>query len=239
MEIYIHKDGANLGPFTPERVKEGLIRGEFRRSDHAWHEGQPNWMPLADMIEITGTAVLPPDLPFMPSTTRSPAADRSAAGVQVFAGFWVRFAAYVVDGFVMYVPYLVVKAPLLLLLQSLDANDPDDAIGIIFISLLNSSALVAMYWLYFAISEASRWQATVGKKLLGLQVVDLQAQRLTFGRASGRYFAKLLSFLTFGIGCVMVGFTERKQGLHDLIAGTLVLRRRVDQTPPPRDVASV
>lgn len=79
-------------------------------------------------------------------------------------------------------------------------------------------------WLYFATFESSPWQATPGKKVLGLRVTDLEGGRLSFIRASGRYFGKIISSLLFGIGFVMAGFTEKKQALHDMLAGCLVLR---------------
>jgi len=70
---------------------------------------------------------------------------------------------------------------------------------------------------------ASEKQATLGKMAMGLIVTDDNNQRLTFGRATGRHFAKYLSGLALGIGFVMAAFTERKQALHDMIAGTLVV----------------
>ena len=79
-------------------------------------------------------------------------------------------------------------------------------------------------WLYFAAFESSPWQATPGKKVLGLRVTDLEARRISFIRASGRYFGKIISSLLFGIGFLMAGFTEKKQALHDMLAGCLVLR---------------
>jgi uncharacterized RDD family membrane protein YckC len=82
-----------------------------------------------------------------------------------------------------------------------------------------------MQWLYFSLMESSVWQATLGKKALGLTVTDLEGRRIGFGRATGRYFAKILSSLTLFIGYMMAGFTEKKQALHDIIAGTLVLRK--------------
>jgi uncharacterized RDD family membrane protein YckC len=82
-----------------------------------------------------------------------------------------------------------------------------------------------LQWLYFSLMESSVWQATVGKKLLGLTVTDLEGRRISFGRATGRYFAKIISSLILFIGYMMAGFTEKKQALHDMIAGTLVLRK--------------
>jgi uncharacterized RDD family membrane protein YckC len=80
-------------------------------------------------------------------------------------------------------------------------------------------------WVYYASLESSAWQATLGKKILGLKVTDLAGNRITFGRASGRFFAKILSGMILGIGFLMAGFTERKQALHDILAGCLVLRQ--------------
>ncbi|QIG54977.1 RDD family protein [Altererythrobacter sp. BO-6] len=65
-------------------------------------------------------------------------------------------------------------------------------------------------------------QGTPGKRALGLIVTDLDGGRISPMRAVGRYFAKILSTIILFIGFIMIGFTERKQGLHDMIAGTLV-----------------
>jgi uncharacterized RDD family membrane protein YckC len=80
-------------------------------------------------------------------------------------------------------------------------------------------------WLYEALLTSSRWQATVGRRLVRIVVTDLNGNRLTFARASARYFAKLLSWGTYGIGFLMQPFTKRKQGLHDRIAGCIVVDR--------------
>ncbi len=73
--------------------------------------------------------------------------------------------------------------------------------------------------------EASAWQATPGKRILRLYVTDLNGQRVTFARAAARNFAKIISSLTFLVGYLVAGFTEKKQALHDILAGCLVLRR--------------
>jgi len=80
-------------------------------------------------------------------------------------------------------------------------------------------------WVYFAVLESSPWRATLGKKALGLSVVDLAGNRISFPRASGRFFAKIISSMTFLIGFLMAGFTARKQALHDMLAGCLVTRK--------------
>jgi uncharacterized RDD family membrane protein YckC len=79
-------------------------------------------------------------------------------------------------------------------------------------------------WMYFALCESSSWQGTVGKKVLGLRVTDLNGQPITFAKATGRHFGKIISALILGIGFIMIAFTDQKQGLHDTMAGTLVLK---------------
>jgi uncharacterized RDD family membrane protein YckC len=80
-------------------------------------------------------------------------------------------------------------------------------------------------WLYFSLLESSSWQATLGKKALGLEVTDLAGRRISFGRATGRFFAKYISAIILMIGFLMAAFTEKKQALHDILAGTLVIRK--------------
>ena len=79
-------------------------------------------------------------------------------------------------------------------------------------------------WIYEAGLESSSKQATLGKMAMGLKVTDLVGRRISFARATGRHFAKILSGMILLIGYIMAGFTERKQALHDMIAGTLVQR---------------
>jgi uncharacterized RDD family membrane protein YckC len=73
--------------------------------------------------------------------------------------------------------------------------------------------------------ESSNWQATPGKRVMKIYVTDLYGNRLTFGRAALRNLAKFISSLTFLVGYLIAGFTEKKQALHDLISSCLVLRR--------------
>ncbi len=80
-------------------------------------------------------------------------------------------------------------------------------------------------WLYFALQESSEHQATLGKRALNIYVTDLQGRRISFGQATGRHFGKIISGFILGIGYMMAGFTEKKQGLHDIMASTLVKRR--------------
>jgi uncharacterized RDD family membrane protein YckC len=146
--------------------------------------------------------------------------------VAVYAGFWLRAAAYLIDVVLLaLLTGTVILAPLVAR-GAIPADKPwflltTQSKQVFAIQLLFDMAC----WLYFASFESSSWQATPGKRILGLVVTDMKGQRITFARASGRFFGKLLSQLLLFLGYVMAGFTPRKQALHDLLASTLVLRR--------------
>ncbi len=143
-----------------------------------------------------------------------------------YGGFWIRVVAAIIDGVLV----RVVVSPLHLLFGGLGLAGmlgglPHAGIGLgILGGGVTLIALLFGGWLYEALMESSSYQATLGKMVCGMKVTDLYGNRISFGRATGRHFAKFLSAMLLGIGYIMVGFTERKQGLHDLLAGTLVRR---------------
>lgn len=136
-----------------------------------------------------------------------------------YAGFWLRFAAILIDLIVVMVAVGFLIS--LLGIGLMDSDDPDALFGPILGFYGGFQVAVV---LYFTLMESSKWQATLGKRAVGIMVTDLEGRRISFGRALGRYFAKLISGLIIYIGFIMAGFTERKQGLHDMIAGTLVIK---------------
>jgi uncharacterized RDD family membrane protein YckC len=152
-----------------------------------------------------------------------------------YAGFWVRFVAYFIDGLILGIPMMIVLGILFFLfggfglMMRRNLNDPRVAAALLAPMILGFVLVwlvsLALTWLYFAGMESSERQATFGKAVMSLQVTNLEGQRLSFGHATGRFFAKLVSgLIPLGIGYIMAGFTEKKQALHDMIAGTLVLR---------------
>jgi len=143
-----------------------------------------------------------------------------------YAGFGLRLCAIIIDGFIIYPCYcifvaLITFSPMhFFAFQAPLAAYPADIFGKV---LLNSSFAI-LSWLYFALLESSEWQGTVGKKLLKIKVTDLYGGRLSFARATGRYFGKFISTVIFYIGFIMAAFTEKKQALHDIMANTLVVK---------------
>lgn len=145
-----------------------------------------------------------------------------------FAGFWYRTLAYLIDSLIGGVGlFFAIQALAVALGLSVAGNVTHQgagAAGAALGSLLGFMLGLLSSSLYYTILESSKWQATIGKRLLGLRVTDEAGARIGFGRANGRYWSKTLSALILGVGFLMVGFTTKKQGLHDMIAGTLVLR---------------
>lgn len=140
----------------------------------------------------------------------------------MYAGFWLRLVAALVDMLAMFIPFCFVAFVATVIVKLVSATNGYDPATVI-LTVLPPVAILAT-WLYFAVLESSSWQATLGKKLLGLYVTDIKGQRLSLSRATGRTFAKFLSSMSAGIGYLLCGFTEKKQALHDMVAGCLVLR---------------
>ena len=147
-----------------------------------------------------------------------------------YAGFWLRVAAYIIDYFVLgfVLGILVVFIGLAMGLSAAifhDMEDPANQVVIITLSAILGITSVAASWLYYALLESGSYQGTLGKMVLNLKVTDLEGERISFVRATGRFFGKFLSSFIIYIGYIMIGFTEKQQGLHDILAGCLVVRK--------------
>lgn len=150
-----------------------------------------------------------------------------------YAGFWLRVVAFIIDAIVLTVVYLLLIIPL----YNFFAPDPDyefagpgvvvDEPAMLGILVLDYSqaVLIGVGIMYYAIMEASRYQASLGKIALELKVTDAGGGRLTFRKAVLRNVSKMLSSLLLMIGYLVVAFTRKKQALHDLIAGALVVKQ--------------
>lgn len=143
-------------------------------------------------------------------------------GATLYAGFWRRVVAYLVDFIIIFV---VLGITFAVLGAIAGAAAGDNAGGVIggLVALFYLIYIVAL-WLYFALMESSARQATFGKMALSIKVTDLDGRRIGFGKATGRFFGKIISGLILYIGFMMAGWTEKKQALHDMMAGTLVVR---------------
>jgi uncharacterized RDD family membrane protein YckC/Tfp pilus assembly major pilin PilA len=141
------------------------------------------------------------------------------------AGFWRRVPAWFIDAIIIGIAVWVVLAGLGGWLVVPWARHTHGIFATARFFGATQPFAIAIGWLYFAVCESSRWQATPGKLALGLVVVDGFGRSIGFARATGRYFGKYVSALILGIGFLLAGWTERKQALHDLMAGCCVVRK--------------
>lgn len=122
----------------------------------------------------------------------------------IYGGFGERFGAAFIDGIILLIANLVIRFTV--------GETASTVFGLV------------MGWLYSAFMESGSMQATLGKKALGLKVVDLDGQRISFLQATGRHFGKFLSSAILLIGYLMMLWDDKKQTLHDKMAGTLVIK---------------
>ena len=142
--------------------------------------------------------------------------ETAAASFRVFeyAGFWRRLLAAIIDGIIL----MVISAVVAFVWLSPFYGRPS--------ALWGGNLGILTAWLYYALMESSSIQATLGKMVLGICATDLEGNRISFGRATGRHFAKIISTVILFIGYIMAGFTAQKQALHDIIAGCVVIKKR-------------
>lgn len=131
-----------------------------------------------------------------------------------YASFWQRAIAALIDGVILSIINSLVSGVLKLSTSTMDLKE------IIVQCLIG----LMISWIYYSTQESSSKRATLGKRVMGLQVTDLNGARISFWRSTARYFSTLLSALPLFIGYLMVLFNPKRQALHDLIAGTLVMR---------------
>lgn len=182
---------------------------------------------------LTLSSSLAPSQAAAPALAYAPAAPPVAyAPPSIYGGFWIRFLAHLVDHIILGVVaaplfFITVLPSIIRIAQQADRDQepsPEMIITIISSVFVYIALAFVGQWLYEALLTSSLWQGTIGKKILRLKVVDEAGNRISFGRATGRFFAKILSSMFMCIGFIMIGFTERKTGLHDMLAGTRVLR---------------
>ncbi len=134
-----------------------------------------------------------------------------------YAGFWRRWVALVIDSVVL----TIINAAFVFLAMRM-FNNPEIWV---WLQLYGSLFGLIVSWLYFALMESSTQQATVGKRTMSIVVTDMEGNQISFGRATGRYFARYVSSAILMIGYIMAAFTSKKQALHDIIASCLVIEQ--------------
>jgi uncharacterized RDD family membrane protein YckC len=147
-----------------------------------------------------------------------------------YAGFWLRFAAYLIDTLILGVVFVPVGFVIGIVMAANGSDETSELMPVVNMGINGGSIMAG--WLYSSLLESSSWQGTVGKKLVGIRVTDLNGYPISFGKATGRYFGKILSSMICLVGFIMVAFTEKQQALHDQLAGTLVVTGGASGPPP-------
>lgn len=241
MQVWIGRNGERFGPYTDDEVQQWMRDGTFRPDELGWHEGVTDWRPLGELFPDARPAVYSVDESVVsPSAEPAPppflgVTDTAAPD---FAGFWLRFGAWVIDYIILMVPFTAISLSMGLgaaMSQLLSQMQTDQAAAITAYALAIrpiTYVLLVIGFAYYAFFESSKWQATPGKMAVGIRVTDVDGNRLGIGRAAGRNAVRLVNAFTFLVPMVFYvtsAFTQRKQGVHDLLAGTYVVMGRADK----------
>jgi uncharacterized RDD family membrane protein YckC len=215
-EWYYWGGDDHVGPLSRSELAQLVHDGELDADDLVWCADFSDWQQVSAVSDrLFGKPVKPAaqgaERPRGRSTSKPVFSGRTEPQ---YGGFWVRVLAYIIDVILTGAAFTLVASLAFGVLARGAISDGRNLLSLV------------VNWLYFAGFQSSEWQATPGKRLLGLVVTDLAGNQLSFSQASIRFFSKILSALILLIGFIMVGFTECKQGLHDLIARTLVIRHQ-------------
>jgi uncharacterized RDD family membrane protein YckC len=220
-QFWVTHGGERRGPYEESEIFEAVELGTIRPTDLLWVPGMREGIPIYQVFAHLGAAAGPP--------SRPGTAPRRATGLQVvdelaelsrdevaYAGFWMRLAAAVLDAVIVGIIGLAIGLGVL----AWSARGGED------VRLLAAAVALVVTWLYFSLMESSPAGATFGKRAFRLQVLTAdRMQRVGFLRATGRWAGRWVSSLVLAIGYLMQPFTARKQALHDLLAGTVVVAR--------------
>jgi uncharacterized RDD family membrane protein YckC len=231
---YTDAQGVELGPVPADAVRAAFHGGRLGPASQFWHEGLPGWIDLvAASAELgLGAAAAPPD-PYAAPRARIESATTFAPGTDVVpAGFVRRFAAMFLDQLVLGAVYFVLMM-LVGVAAAIGGGSDGGEPGTGVIVLIYAIGIVGGA-LYYTLQESSAAQATLGKRALGIKVVDRDGRQLSYAHALGRWFSVAVSYLTMYLGFLMAAFPPRKAALHDLVSGTQVVDRYAYTATPER-----
>ena len=213
-EWYYAVNGNQMGPISEHKLLQKRASGEIGDAVLVWTPSLDDWVPMGSVSTLAAPAEALPDA--SAAGCGSAISEPSRSGIRLqYAEFWMRVVAGLIDVAILVCVGVVIDG---MVRAFYTGSEEESKTLFIIVSILAR-------WLYFAKMESSGYGATLGKLAVGLKVTDLEGAPISFRIATARHFGKVLSSLTLGAGYVMVAFTERKQGLHDMLAGCLVVSR--------------
>jgi uncharacterized RDD family membrane protein YckC len=222
-----------FGPVGEDDLVRDIEMGRLPLDALVWREGYADWVMFEESPELMARL----DNPWRNATSGAtlsgatrfvePVGNHKTSpfiGYGEHPGFWLRFAAYFIDAIlvnIIVLPAFAIAIGLVLVASDERTNGAIGSIGFIVVVIIG----LVVPWLYCALFESSSKQGTPGKLACGFVVTDINGNRISFGKATGRYFSMIMSALTLGVGYIMCAFTEKKQCLHDMMAGCLMYKK--------------
>ncbi len=233
---YYAQSRQRFGPVTAHVLAQMYAQGELQDSDLVWAPHMQNWQKAGIVKdEFVNAPPSPPPPSAAPSGYASPVdplpmAQPVATGRVAVddsfenGGFFARAAAFIIDAIILIPIQAIVGAILGGIMGAMMGGVPQTEEGLLRFQLVIQVGVVIVVWLYYALQESGGHGATFGKRALGIAVTDLNGDGITFWRATARHFSKIVSGLICGIGYLFPFFTQRKQALHDIIAGCMIIK---------------
>ena len=222
MKWHYSHDGTQQGPVTEDEIKGMISTGSVKPSDLVWCDGMAGWEPVSSVAELMPAAntneLAAHAAPAAAASMSAYVEDSTLSQAVVYSGFWRRVAASLIDSVILGVVGAILGIVLGVAMVSGGTDDTE------VVELTGNVVGIFLGWLYYALMESSSKQATIGKIVMGIKVTDLEGNQISFARASGRHFGKIISSLILAIGYLMMLWTEKKQTLHDKMAGCLVVK---------------
>ncbi len=238
MNWYYSQNGQQLGPVPEQELTRLAATGAINANSLVWHDGLADWQPLgtafpaalgqasAEVPQIGGYAI-PAERKDLVVQQMREGVITGMPGTVEYGGFWIRFVAKFIDGLILLVPNMLIQGLVIAALKPAVSSSPNQApdpaaVAVLILPIILNFAIQGLY----SVLLVSKYGATWGKMAVGLKVVTENGGKLTVGRATGRFFAELVSSLTLLIGYIMAGFDAEKRALHDHICSTRVIKTR-------------
>ena len=243
MDWHYAEGGERKGPVSEEEFQQLVSSGVITSDTLVWQAGMENWLPYGqvsgdasgpsgamgtttcaecgqafppeDVISLGGVSVCGTCKPIALQRMKEGAA---LPGQLVLAGFWARFAAKFLDNLILQIPFQVLTIAVVGGLTSSMGEETAAAVSIII------SLSYYPVWALYSIFFIGKYGQTPGKMALKIKVVTPDGEKVSYGRAAGRWGAEILSALTCSIGYIIAAFDEEKRALHDHLAKTRVVK---------------